>query len=164
MIRSLLLILALVALPACMSADDGFTRVERSPEADPPEIQNGDSQFLAILGTSDSEPAAGEQLVIWLASDGYPPQSPVFEYGYVVCEVADIMNEYEVADDGTDLDPDVVGVADALADAIVDFDIEDPVVSAITFYASGAMNDGEYMLIDLYGSDFRFDLAIDAQE
>lgn len=152
--RTILFLSILSLLAGCVGLDDGFTRVEASAVDRAPEA--GNSQFLALLGQSDETPTDGDAFELYMLSDGFPPADPVGSWGYVVCEVADIMNEYEIASGDQELVADTVGVTDAFDAAVDEFEVEDPVISAVSWTADAAMNPGEHMLIDIWGSDFRF--------
>lgn len=158
--RTILLLLTLSLLAGCVGVDDGFSRVEASEVEREADVMDGNSQFLAILGQSDDTPTEGDTISLYLISDGAPPPDPVGSFGYVVCEVADIMNEFAIVSGDQDLLADEVGVVDAFDGAVDAYDIEQPVVTAVQWTASLDMNDGEHMLVDYWGSDFRFDIAI----
>jgi hypothetical protein len=167
MFRSIALLSALLLLPACVVDDDGFARVDGSetgsPDA-PGNVTNGNSQFLAILGVTDDFPEDGDHVGIYLLSDGEPPANPVDEFGYVLCEVEDWSNEYVVTTDGSDIQVTDETIAERLAEVVEAEAIEAPVVSQIGFEATEVMTDGEFMLVNEVGADFRLAFAIDRSQ
>ncbi len=160
MLRSIVSLAILALFTGCgPTADDGFSRGGERPVEVDPSFGEGNSQFLAYLGASDNTPAPNDRVQLFLVSDGEPPRNPVNEFGYVLCEVEDVSNEYSLVNEGVDVAL-TADAGEALTDAIIEWDIEEPVVSALRFTASSFMNDGEHMLVNMYGADFRLDMSV----